>query len=340
MSSDSAPLLTDILRDVSRSFYLTLRVLPASVREPIGLAYLLARGADTLADTMIVSPEKRLQLLQAYDEQLYKQALGSVCDEIKQNFNDKENNLGEQRLLTFLPQIFALLNQQQQADRQRIQQVVSTLISGMVFDLNTFPNEESGALKALEKEKELDRYTYLVAGCVGEFWTQTSLAHVPELKHWQNSAMSDVGVRFGKALQLTNILRDLPRDLRIGRCYLPQAVLSQYGLTAEMLLDKANNEKARTCLLHFIAIAHAHYEAAEQYVIAIPRRCVRLRLAALWPMLIGLSTLNELVRQADFLNENTVCKVKRKWVYAMIFKSCWVVFSNKRIQRWTQRLGL
>ena len=41
-------LFRDILKGVSRSFYLTLRVLPAELREPIVLAYLLARAADTL----------------------------------------------------------------------------------------------------------------------------------------------------------------------------------------------------------------------------------------------------------------------------------------------------
>ncbi|SVB50912.1 uncharacterized protein METZ01_LOCUS203766, partial [marine metagenome] len=43
-------LLKDVLEGVSRSFYLTIRVLPKNLREPIGLAYLLARTADTIAD--------------------------------------------------------------------------------------------------------------------------------------------------------------------------------------------------------------------------------------------------------------------------------------------------
>jgi farnesyl-diphosphate farnesyltransferase len=46
--------LTDLLKATSRSFYLTLRVLPAAVRPQISLAYLLARTTDTIADTEIV----------------------------------------------------------------------------------------------------------------------------------------------------------------------------------------------------------------------------------------------------------------------------------------------
>jgi len=43
-----AVLLGPLLKGVSRSFYITLRVLPVGMRDPIGLAYLLARAADNL----------------------------------------------------------------------------------------------------------------------------------------------------------------------------------------------------------------------------------------------------------------------------------------------------
>jgi len=56
-------LLGSLLKNVSRSFYLTLRVLPLGLREPIGLAYLLARAADTIADTSLIPPARRLELL-------------------------------------------------------------------------------------------------------------------------------------------------------------------------------------------------------------------------------------------------------------------------------------
>ena len=47
-------MLTSLLKEVSRSFYLTMRVLPSAIRPQIGLAYLLARTTDTIADTEIV----------------------------------------------------------------------------------------------------------------------------------------------------------------------------------------------------------------------------------------------------------------------------------------------
>ncbi|MBH0201843.1 MAG: squalene/phytoene synthase family protein [Nitrospira sp.] len=53
--SNKATLLRDLLKQVSRLFYTTLVVVPANVRDQVGLAYLFARAADTIADTELIS---------------------------------------------------------------------------------------------------------------------------------------------------------------------------------------------------------------------------------------------------------------------------------------------
>src|SRR5712664_1012501 len=70
MHASSPPLLTELLKQVSRSFYLTLRVLPGSIRPQIGLAYLLARTSDTIADTELVPLDQRLAALAALRERI------------------------------------------------------------------------------------------------------------------------------------------------------------------------------------------------------------------------------------------------------------------------------
>src|SRR5438093_12461950 len=56
-------LQTTLLRSVSRSFYLSIRFLPALLREPIALAYLLARTSDTVADTSQIPLMVRIETL-------------------------------------------------------------------------------------------------------------------------------------------------------------------------------------------------------------------------------------------------------------------------------------
>jgi farnesyl-diphosphate farnesyltransferase len=107
----------------------------------------------------------------------------------------------------------------------------------MEMDLRTFPPENSGQIIALKNNDELEHYTYLVAGCVGQFWTRLTRAYTPALKEWDETEMGRLGIGFGKALQYTNVLRDCPRDLRIGRCYLPLDLLAAEQLSPEQLLD-------------------------------------------------------------------------------------------------------
>jgi len=54
-----------LLASVSRSFYLTIKALPCKLREPVGLGYLLARAADTIADSTEAPVEVRLRQLHA-----------------------------------------------------------------------------------------------------------------------------------------------------------------------------------------------------------------------------------------------------------------------------------
>src|SRR3954462_1279201 len=58
--------LLTLLKGVSRSFYLSVRLLPAGLRQPVGVGYLLARASDTLADAPGVPAAERLALLDEF----------------------------------------------------------------------------------------------------------------------------------------------------------------------------------------------------------------------------------------------------------------------------------
>lgn len=327
-------MLGELLKSVSRAFYLSLRVLPAGLREPIGLAYLLARAADTVADTRLLPPGERLQHLLAFRRQIEGPASTEALRTIEQALTGKQSLPAERVLLQSLPPAFALLESLPEADRLRVRRVVVTLTQGMEMDLTTFPAEDSGRVAALPDAAALDRYTYLVAGCVGEFWTEMLVAHTPALRYWDVKRMGEIGVRFGKALQLTNVLRDVPKDLRIGRCYLPLGELTAVGVKPEDLLIVETGSRARPVLAYWLKVAMGHYSAAEEYLLAHPRRCVRLRLAVLWPILIGLATLALLARNAAWLDPKCPSKVARGWVYRVLVGSLPIGWSNGILSRW------
>ena len=328
----------DLLRGVSRSFYLTLRILPAGLRTPIGLAYLLARTADTISDTRLLPPQERLRHLLRFREQVENKADLPSLRLIVDLLTDSRDLPHESAMLVALPEIFAMFNSLEEPDHSLVRSVVVTLTRGMEEDLTTFPAEDSGQIASLPDSSSLDRYTYMVAGCVGEFWTRIMMAHCPELKGWNGEHMQSVGVRFGKALQLTNVLRDIPRDLRNGRCYLPADELLQVGLRPEDLLDPTAGVKARPVLVSWIETALEHFDQAERYLLALPRRSVRLRLAALWPILLGLATLALLAGNRDWLDPAKPSRVKRRWVYWMMARSWPAVASDTITRAWVRSL--
>jgi farnesyl-diphosphate farnesyltransferase len=335
-------LLGPLLKGVSRSFYLTLRILPAGMRDPIGLAYLLARAADTIADTSLIPPAQRLQLLLSLRAEVNGAGdQGAFLQRMAQEVAAQQSLSDEKVLLESLGPALEILAQLSESDRKAVREIVSTLTEGMEFDLRTFPDEHSGQIAALREVSELDRYTYLVAGCVGEFWTRMTYAHMPGTLKNSPQTMSTMlrrGVRFGKALQMTNVLRDCGKDLRIGRCYLPAEMLDRFGLSPQDLLDPANSLRAQPLLFELVRVTLDHFREAVDYTLALPALSIRLRLACLWPVLIGLETVLLLVQNDHWLDPAKVSKIQRNQVYRVLGFSTALVASNTLLRAWAERL--
>jgi farnesyl-diphosphate farnesyltransferase len=330
-------LLGSLLKRVSRAFYLSLAILPKSLRDPVGCAYLLARAADTIADTRLVSRDERLGHLEGFRAELRGEA-PSRLDEIVKACAGPNPHAGERELLRRLPDCFESCRALAKEDRERVQRLLLTITEGMIFDLKTFLGEDEGRLVSLESREELDLYTYLVAGCVGEFWTEIMIAHRPRLAGWDAEAMKRRGVRLGKGLQMTNILRDLARDLRIGRCYIPRKELAEIGLSPEALLDPGAVERLRPLLRDLLAFTLEHYRHGWDYTLAIPRAEWRMRLACCWPLLIGLGTLALVARAPNLLDPSATVKISRPAVYTIMARSSFSVLSNAALEAYARRL--
>jgi farnesyl-diphosphate farnesyltransferase len=317
MAHPQKELLTSLLRDVSRSFYLTLHLLPRQVRSQIGLAYLLARTTDTIADTELVPLEQRLQALQDLRERILGQSQAPL--ELA-GMARHQGTPAERILLERCEESLVLLQSLAPEDRALVAEVLQTITSGQELDLKRFGGASAHAIAALRTDDELDDYTYRVAGCVGEFWTKLCTAHLFANVALDKASLLANGVRFGKGLQLVNILRDLPSDLRRGCCYLPIERLSLMRLTPTDLLDPANEPRLRPLYDKYLDQAEAHLQAGWAYTTALPPRSVRLRLACSWPILIGLETL-QLLRTGHVLDPRQRIKVNRRRVRQIRLRS-------------------
>ena len=312
-------LLTRLLKQVSRSFYLTLRVLPRNIRPQIGLAYLLARTTDTIADTEILPMAERLDALQQLRERIMGQSSAPL------NFSELAQQQGlpaERVLLEKIEAGLAILASFSADDQKLIRDVLVTITSGQELDLRRFGGSATGNKKiiSLETAVELDDYTYRVAGCVGEFWTQMCRTHLfPHAQLDEKQLIAD-GIRFGKGLQLVNILRDLPADLKNGRCYLPTQKLGAAKLTPETLLSPANEQKFLPLFHEHLDQAEAHLAAGWRYTNTLPFGQFRVRLACAWPILIGVRTIEKL-RAAKVIELQQRVKLSRGEVRGILFRS-------------------
>jgi farnesyl-diphosphate farnesyltransferase len=317
MVQPRAELLGDLLKNVSRSFYLTLRVLPRAVRPQIGLAYLLARTSDTLADTDALPKERRLEALECFRRRILE-GKGPALD--LKGFSGSQSSPAERVLLERIEESLAVLAELESADRQRIQELLEIIISGQALDVQRFAQAEAAHPAALETDADLDDYTYRVAGCVGEFWTRICRAHL-----WSRFALDESfllinGVRFGKGLQLVNILRDIPADLRLGRCYLPRKRLEEIGLKPADLMDHGAFPRVQRLYAEYLDRSQEHLRAGWAYTNRLPFRSVRVRLACAWPILIGVQTLNKL-RGANVLDPAQRIKISRREVRSVMLRS-------------------
>ena len=318
-TSSKRELLGELLKGVSRLFYTTLAVVPANVRDQVGLAYLFARAADTIADTELIERSRRLEFLSQLKGQFLDDhiALAQV-QKIQRAVGPLQQDSAERLLLERLEDCFRVFESFSQDDRARVQRLMRTLTQGMEMDLSAFPGTCAEDLVALKTIDDLDRYTYYVAGCVGEFWTDLMCAHRRALASWNVRHMSEVGVRFGKGLQLTNIVKDVAHDLHKGRCYIPEAMLAEAGLKPRDLLDQQNLPRLRPVLNRLVRMAAEHLDQGWLYTMSIPRYETRLRLSCMWPILSAGESLKLVLHSPDLLNPAVKVKIPRSKVYQIM----------------------
>ena len=318
-----------LLKGTSRSFYLTLKALPSKVRSQIGLGYLLARISDTIADSIKGSTSQRLEALEQYNDRIQKRS--KTLPKLT-NLAQLQHNPAEAELLEKASIPVSYLEEFSNTDQQYIRRVLDTIISGQTLDLQRFAYANANAIISLNTEDELDDYTYRVAGCVGEFWTHISLNHLFEVDAAKEAQFFENAVLFGKALQLINILRDLPEDLRAGRCYIPATVLSEHNLKPTDLLEQETMDRFQPIYTSYLKKTVDYFEAAASYIDMLPFSQFRMRGACTLPVVIGLKTVRLLQQENILKNENRI-KISRPEVKLMMRQSALALTSRKRTKK-------
>ncbi len=295
-----SPPQRQLLSRVSRSFDLSIRLLPRALQGPVSIGYLLARATDTVADTHTLPLAERQHLLDLLSQTLNQDPPNvettRECARLTHHFAQQQTHPHERALMLALPECWPLLQALSKDDRASVRVVLGHITQGQALDMSRF----GVGLQAIETERALDDYTWLVAGCVGEFWTDLCIRHVPDFSSLPTEEMMDLGRQYGMGLQRLNILRDSKEDLAGGRCYWPRETLNAAGLSPEMLAQAAQTGNEDTwhqlAPLYTAWLDQTHKQLAAGMRYAMALKPLRLRLASALPALIGAQTL-ALLRQ-------------------------------------------
>ncbi|MGO8794373.1 MAG: phytoene/squalene synthase family protein [Candidatus Sulfotelmatobacter sp.] len=234
-----------ITRSQAKNFYYAFMVLPKRKRQALCAVYAFMRRCDDIADDPTLTVEERRYKLDQWLDAAHRAQQGEPSDD---------------------PILMAL------TDTQRRYSIPAGLLDelamGTAMDVvdsaadSQSPTTDAPADKRLTVHyrtfEDLKLYCYRVASVVG-----LVCIHV---FGYRDPAAEGLAEQCGLAFQLTNIIRDVKEDAAMGRVYLPEEDLAQFGVTSVELLATPDAARFRPLLEHEAGRAREFYKAGEQLI--------------------------------------------------------------------------
>jgi farnesyl-diphosphate farnesyltransferase len=210
--------IDDLLQKTSRTFALTIPLLPEPTRREVGIAYLLFRIIDTFEDATRWPPVRRVEALARFVALVGgpPDAATSLVDDCARQ--PPVDHAGYRELLSEIPLVLRAFDELQSGAREAIRRHLGRSAEGMSRFVTRSAGPEGLRLETLE---DLRDYCYAVAGIVGEMLTELYLLGRPALAGVAEE-LRNRAAAFGEALQLVNVLKDARPDGAEGRVYLPR----------------------------------------------------------------------------------------------------------------------
>lgn len=300
-----------LLPEVSRTFALSIELLPESLREAVRVGYLLCRVVDSVEDERDLDPVLRRELFDAFDAAMEDDATATAPFEVLAAALVNASP-AEAELCARAGAVFRRFRELSPGQRAAIRPHVLEMSAGMREYAARV--DRDGRLRVCDVA-DLERYCYFVAGTVGHLLTELFIEEVPSLSPAVRAAVRSRAVSFGQGLQFVNIVKDVAEDLPRGVCYLPEEVLSRHGVTVETLLEPAVRPGALAALGEVCDRAVDHLLRAQVYTLAWPADAgAPVRLFCAVPLAFALATLREVRSGDDALRVGRTPKISRALV--------------------------
>lgn len=296
------------LKNVSRSFALTIPMIEESIRTPILIGYLEARVLDSFEDEYLnqISKEKRAKNLDKAFSLIDKPNQKGAESDVKKIAGEAPEYISHPHYLDLVQnfeKIIKIHKALDSAEKKTLVRWLDQMVQGMK--------------KFLEKEidtfEQLDKYCYYVGGTIGGFLTDLLIKNARKITAKQIKTLKSFYADFGIFLQKVNIIRDFREDvLKNKRIFWPQDALSGHGLTHLKVLDRKYEVQALALLDRMLDNAYKHIRPIQQYISAIPPDFPGFKKAFSINFQMGVETLKKLKGNPAVFYAAAPVKIEKK----------------------------
>ena len=312
--------VAETLPKVSRTFALTIRLLPRALEHPVAVAYLLCRIADTIEDSAALTAAEKSTLLGEFRAAIG----GGGTAGLARAFAAADTD--DTRLARDAHLALAAFHRLPGTMQVRIRPHVEEMCEGMAEFARA--RGDGAALYALPDTAALDRYCYYVAGTVGHLLTGLFADEAPGIDDARRERLAALATSFGLGLQLTNIIKDVAADRERGWCFVPADLCRAHGFAPTELLAISQNGAAREAMAVLIAKARAHLDDALAYCTLLPRSAYGIRMFCLLAVNLAVRTLRLAETDPRLLDPREKVKITRAQVRSTLLMTALTAPSN------------
>jgi farnesyl-diphosphate farnesyltransferase len=320
-----------ILPAVSRTFSISIRLLPGELGRSVLCAYLLCRIADTVEDDHSLGSEAKAallrQMLTGFDSENHALEFQTVAGSLT-------GDPAHIELVRHSADVFMLWRDLPERSRDHVRRWVGEMANGMAKIVVEHP---SGVrLQTLEQYSE---YCYYVAGTVGHMLTDLWHEHSRPVNRRIYERLKKDAAAFGEALQTVNILKDVAADAEHeNSVYVPEDLLRAHGSSHATILDPSYEVANHAAITTLVTRAWKNLDEARDYLLHVPRRALGVRLFCILPLLYAYATLRELTASRAMLRRGGNVKISRREVRALMIAGMIVAPSNAGVSMLVSRV--
>ena len=296
------------LKDVSRSFALTIPLVEKNILIPIVVGYLEARIIDNFEDEKVGRSIQKKERIENIDK-----AINIITNSENSDIQKRIKELGEIAMKSIsnpyyldlalnMDKVIALHNTM----NQEAKNVITKWFSEMAEGMKKFINIE------IDTFEQLDEYCYYVGGTVGGFVTELIMKNTKKATPWQMKILSRKENDLGLFLQKVNIIRDFRQDmLNNEKIFWPYQIFQEQNIVPVQALDRRNEAKAMIILEKMIVNAKKHIDVVKTEISAIPDDYPGFRNASIINFLMGIETLAKIKDNPDVFYSDIPVKIDK-----------------------------